>query len=145
MEGYQAAVCVHVDTQSGCFCGDEAYFALETGVDCHTAEAKMILVRLRSFNHEVEADAHQVSRCGFQEGPGKVTGIGAARRCDFYDSGSIPTSTPTGCATSGARSSSVCRRPRLILPVGADKTQATWYVHILRCACENLLIHIPQP
>ena len=29
VRGYQAAVCVHVDTQSGCFGGDEADFALQ--------------------------------------------------------------------------------------------------------------------
>ena len=28
VRGHQAAVCVHVDTQSGCFGGDEADFAL---------------------------------------------------------------------------------------------------------------------
>ena len=29
VRGYQAAVCVHVDSQSGCFVVDEADFALE--------------------------------------------------------------------------------------------------------------------
>jgi hypothetical protein len=31
--GYHPAVCIHVDTQSGCFGGNEADFALQTRVN----------------------------------------------------------------------------------------------------------------
>ena len=54
VRGYQAAVCVHVDTQSGCFGGDEADFALQTRVECRAAEAELVLVRLRWRTHEGE-------------------------------------------------------------------------------------------
>ena len=54
VRGYQAAVCVHVDTQSGCFGGDEADFALQTRVECRAAEAELVLVRLRWRTHEAE-------------------------------------------------------------------------------------------
>ena len=53
--GYQATVCVHIVTQSSGFCGDEAYFALQTGVECRAAEAELVLVRLRWRTHEAEA------------------------------------------------------------------------------------------
>jgi hypothetical protein len=43
-----------VDTQSGCFCSDEAYFALQTRVECRAAEAELVLVRLRWRTHESE-------------------------------------------------------------------------------------------
>jgi hypothetical protein len=33
--GDQAAVCVHIDTQSSGFGSDEAHFALQSGVECH--------------------------------------------------------------------------------------------------------------
>ena len=52
--GYQATVCVHIVTQSSGFCGDEAYFALQTGVKCRAAEAELVLVRLRWRTHEGE-------------------------------------------------------------------------------------------
>ena len=52
--GYQATVCVHIDTQSSSFCGDEADFALQTGVECRAAEAELVLVRLRWRSHEAE-------------------------------------------------------------------------------------------
>ena len=52
--GYQAAVCVHVDTQRVCFGGDQANFAPQTGVKCRAAEAELVLVRLRWRTHEVE-------------------------------------------------------------------------------------------
>ena len=52
--GDQAAVCVHIDTQSSGFCGDEAYFALQTGVECCAAEEELILVWLRWHTHEGE-------------------------------------------------------------------------------------------
>ena len=52
--GYQAAVCVHVDTQSSGFCSDEAHFALQTGVECRAAEAELVLVRLRWRTYEAE-------------------------------------------------------------------------------------------
>ena len=51
ISGYHAAVCVHVDTQSGCFGGDVADFALQTRVECRVAEAELVLVRLRWRNH----------------------------------------------------------------------------------------------
>jgi hypothetical protein len=51
---YQAADGVHVDTQSRCFCGDEAYFALQTRVECRVAEAELVLVWLRWRAHEGE-------------------------------------------------------------------------------------------
>ena len=54
MRGYKTAVCVHVDTQSGCFGGDEADFALQTRVECRAAEAELVLVRLRWRTHEGE-------------------------------------------------------------------------------------------
>ena len=54
VRGYQAAVCVHVDTQSGCFGGDEVDFALQTRVECHAAESELVLVRLRWRTHEGE-------------------------------------------------------------------------------------------
>ena len=54
VRGYQAAVCVHVDTQSGCFGGDEADCALQTRVECRAAEAELVLVRLRWRTHEDE-------------------------------------------------------------------------------------------
>ena len=54
MQGYQAAVCVHIDTQSSGFCGDEANFAVQTGVECRAAEHKMCLVGLRWRTHEGE-------------------------------------------------------------------------------------------
>jgi len=54
VRGYQAAVCVHVDTQSGCFGGDEADFALQTRVECRAAEAELVLVRLRWHTHKGE-------------------------------------------------------------------------------------------
>ena len=52
--GDQAAVCVHIDTQSSGFCSDEAHFALQTGVECRAAEAELVLVRLRWRTHEGE-------------------------------------------------------------------------------------------
>ena len=52
--GKQAAVCVHVDTQSGGFRGDEFYFALQSGVECRAAEAEQVLFCLRWHSHEVE-------------------------------------------------------------------------------------------
>ena len=52
MRGYQAAVCVLVDTQSGCLGGDEADFALQTRVECRATEAELVLVRLRWRTHE---------------------------------------------------------------------------------------------
>ena len=45
--GDQAAVCVHIDTQSSGFGSDEAHFALQTGVECRAAEYELLLVRLR--------------------------------------------------------------------------------------------------
>jgi hypothetical protein len=36
--GDQAAVCVHIDTQSSGFGSDEAHFALQTGVECCAAD-----------------------------------------------------------------------------------------------------------
>jgi CelD/BcsL family acetyltransferase involved in cellulose biosynthesis len=51
---YQAAVRVHIDTQSSGFCSDEAHFALQTGVECRAAEAELVLVRLRWRTHEGE-------------------------------------------------------------------------------------------
>ena len=54
VRGYQAAVCAHVDTQSGCFGGDEVDFALQTRVECHAAESELVLVRLRWRTHEGE-------------------------------------------------------------------------------------------
>ena len=42
VRGYQTAVCVHIVTQCGC---DEAYFALQSGVECRMAEAERVLVR----------------------------------------------------------------------------------------------------
>ena len=45
---------IHVDTQSGCFCSDEAYCALQTREECRAAEAKLVLVRLRWRTHEGE-------------------------------------------------------------------------------------------
>ena len=42
--GDQAAVCVHIDTQSSGFGSDEAHFALQTGVECRAAEATLFLV-----------------------------------------------------------------------------------------------------
>ena len=50
--GDQAAVCVHIDTQSSGFGSDEAHFALQTGVECRAAEAELVLVRLRWRTHE---------------------------------------------------------------------------------------------
>ena len=52
--GDQAAVCVHIDTQSSGFGSDEAHFALQTGVECRAAEAELVLVRLRWRTHEGE-------------------------------------------------------------------------------------------
>ena len=52
--GDQAAVCVHIDTQSSGFGSDEAHFALQTGVECRAAEHKMCLVGLRWRTHEGE-------------------------------------------------------------------------------------------
>ena len=46
VRGYQAAVCAHVDTQSGCFGGDETNFAFQTRVEC-AVEVELVLVRLR--------------------------------------------------------------------------------------------------
>ena len=54
VRGYPAAVCVQVDTPSGCFFGDEAYFALQTRGECSAAEAELVLVRLRWLTHEGE-------------------------------------------------------------------------------------------
>ena len=50
--GDQAAVCVHIDTQSSGFGSDEAHFALQTGVECRAAEAELVLVRLRWRTHD---------------------------------------------------------------------------------------------
>ena len=84
-----------------------------------------------------------------KEGPGKVTGVGAARRCNFYDGGSI-VETVTACTANSkvhlvgseyAMPLSSLELEFTVLPVGADKTQATWYVDILCFACES----IPQP
>jgi hypothetical protein len=36
--GYKAAVCVHVDTQSGCLGGDEADCALQTRAECRVSK-----------------------------------------------------------------------------------------------------------
>jgi hypothetical protein len=52
VRGHQAAVCVHVHTQSGCFGGDEADFALRTRAECRAAEAELVLVRLRWRTHK---------------------------------------------------------------------------------------------
>jgi hypothetical protein len=52
--GNQAAVCVHIDTQSSGFGSDEAYFALQTGVECRAAEEELILVWLSWRTHEGE-------------------------------------------------------------------------------------------
>ena len=52
--GDQAAVCVHIDTQSSGFDSDEAHFALQTGVECRAAEEELILVWLRWRTHEGE-------------------------------------------------------------------------------------------
>ena len=52
--GDQAAVCVHIDTQSSGFGSDEAHFALQTGVECRAAEYELLLVRLRWRTHEGE-------------------------------------------------------------------------------------------
>ena len=54
VRGFQASVCVHVDTHSGCFDSDEADFALQTRVECRAAEAELVLVRLRWRTHEGE-------------------------------------------------------------------------------------------
>jgi hypothetical protein len=40
--GYLAAICVHIDTQSGCFRGDEALFALQSRVECRAAEVEQV-------------------------------------------------------------------------------------------------------
>ena len=53
-QGDQAAVCVHIDTQSSGFGSDEAHFALQTGVECRTAEEELILVWMRWRTHEGE-------------------------------------------------------------------------------------------
>ena len=52
--GDQAAVCVHIDTQSSGFGSDEAHFSLQTGVECRAAEEELILVWLRWRIHEGE-------------------------------------------------------------------------------------------
>ena len=52
--GDQAAVCVHIDTQSSGFGSDEAYFALQTGVECRAAENEGSLIWLRWLTHEGE-------------------------------------------------------------------------------------------
>ena len=44
--GDQAAVCVHIHTQSSGFGSNEAHFALQTRVECCAAEAELVLVRL---------------------------------------------------------------------------------------------------
>ena len=53
-QGDQAAVCVHIDTQSSGFGSDEAHFALQTGVEFRAAEEELILVWLRWRTHEGE-------------------------------------------------------------------------------------------
>ena len=50
---YQAAVRVHIDTQSSGFCSDEAHFALQTGVECRAAEAELVLVRCLGAVHSI--------------------------------------------------------------------------------------------
>jgi hypothetical protein len=43
--------------RAAAFChlyGDEAYFALQNGVECRAAEAELVLVRLRWRTHEVD-------------------------------------------------------------------------------------------
>ena len=59
VRGYQAAVCVHVDTQSGCFHGEEAQalFALQFGVEYHASEAERVLVWLRFPAHEAGVES----------------------------------------------------------------------------------------
>jgi hypothetical protein len=42
------------DTQSSGFCSDEAPFALQAGVECLSADAELVLVRLRWRTHEGE-------------------------------------------------------------------------------------------
>ena len=52
--GDQAAVCVHIDTQSSGFGSDEAHFALQTGVECRAAEAEHVRGRMRWHPREAE-------------------------------------------------------------------------------------------
>jgi hypothetical protein len=64
VRGYQAAVCVHVDTQSGCFGAGEADFALQTSVECRAAGAELVLVWLRCVGGAHVSDEAQ-DPCGF--------------------------------------------------------------------------------
>jgi hypothetical protein len=58
VRGDQAAACVHVDTQSGCFGGDAADFALRTRVECRAAEAELVrFVYYRWMNMKAMAES----------------------------------------------------------------------------------------
>ena len=72
--GDQAAVCVHIDTQSSGFGSDEAHFALQTGVECRAAEYELLLVRPRDRSSSQSPDGP-----GGREGG--VTRRVCVRRC----------------------------------------------------------------
>jgi hypothetical protein len=63
VRGYQAALCVHVDTQSGGFDGDEANFALQTRVECRAAEAGLVLVRWQERDAVIISIVFAVFKC----------------------------------------------------------------------------------